>query len=647
MAATIEVNYFNSFWLKKVVKNGDTDPTWPGLPWNPSGYFEITGIPAGTGYSDGDNVTISSTTGIGLGMTVNIGTAGGEIRSIEISNVGFNYEDGDTITVSGGGGDGTFTLRTIPFPFGSGGAAGTPKTGDQNFYVEEARIKGGFNNTIVDLGVRAYAVNDNRDKLDRTHSLIFSGVYNTRTGFNETNVFSVSQAITKDADPINGSIQKLYTEDTNLIVFQENKVSKALINKSTIYSGEQGAEEALGIPKVLGQLVPYLGEYGISRNPESFAMYGYRKYFADKDRSAILRLSRDGITEISAYGMRDYFRDYLATIDDSYNRVVITKALVTTTGTTATFVVTSDCCNMEIGSELELDDGTNTITTNSIVTNVVKGVGICTITIDTAVVFTGAGYINANFVTYRRDKVIGAWDMHNQNYIVSMQTEPRNASTDSSTFNTLSFDETINGWTSFYSYKPVFIGSLKNKFYSFIDSNIYEHHYDNPPIYDTRCKFYGSTTPHEASITFIFNPSPSITKNFNTVAYEGANGWEVDYFRSDYEGIDPNIPYTTPFSYTGSNQYRDTTNAVRSYDEGRYAVNGITSYVGFNRKENKYVANLVSASTARPGEIIFGNQVSGIKGYLATVKLSTDDTTDPGGAKELFSVSSNYVLSSR
>jgi len=38
--------------------------------------------------------------------------------------------------------------------------------------------------------------------------------------------------------------------------------------------------------------------------------------------------------------------------------------------------------------------------------------------------------------------------------------------------------------------------------------------------------------------------------------------------------------------------------------------------------------------------------MSGVKGYFTTVKFKIDDTTDVGGAKELFSVSSNYVMSS-
>jgi hypothetical protein len=41
-----------------------------------------------------------------------------------------------------------------------------------------------------------------------------------------------------------------------------------------------------------------------------------------------------------------------------------------------------------------------------------------------------------------------------------------------------------------------------------------------------------------------------------------------------------------------------------------------------------------------------GSSVSGIKGHFANVTISTDTTTDPGGAKELFAVSSNYSESS-
>jgi len=85
--------------------------------------------------------------------------------------------------------------------------------------------------------------------------------------------------------------------------------------------------------------------------------------------------------------------------------------------------------------------------------------------------------------------------------------------------------------------------------------------------------------------------------------------------------------------------------SVLSYVDGRYISSGITYYSGFNRKENKYYANLINISTAQPGEVVFGQQVSGIKGRFATVKFSTDSSTDVGGNKELWAVGTkvNYI----
>ena len=520
--------------------------------------------------------------------------------------------------------------------------------GNGNFYLEESRIKGGFNNFQLSLGVRAYVVNTSLDATSRAHSLIYSGLLNTRTGFNETNVFSIYDPLVKDLDPLNGSIQKLYSEDTNLSIFQENKISKILINKNAIYSGAQGSVETGTEINVLGQDVPYLGEYGISRNPESFAIYGYRKYFADKDRAAILRLSRDGITEISGYGMKDYFRDTLATISDDYERQTVTTTIsLTTTGVTATVNVGSIInTTVELGADVEVTASGGAVT--SIGLTVIDIPTINSVTLSGTFNFGSAGdYTNITFVTYRRGRVLGSWDAHQSAYTISLQTKPRTISSADNTFDTLGYDEQIKGWTSFYSYKPVFMGSLKNNFYTFIDSNVYQH-YDES-VSDGRGKFYGATTPAESFVEFIFNPNPTVVKNFNTIAYEGNNGWEVDSYVSDFEGFDQ-VKNTGTF-----NQYQDTTNSIKSYVEGQYDSAGnvypatLTEPIfraGFDRKENHYVANLVNSSVARPGEIIFGNSVSGVKGYLITVKMSIDSSTDVGGAKQLFSASSNFVVSS-
>ena len=178
------------------------------------------------------------------------------------------------------------------------------------YHIEESRIKGEFNGKSVDFGVRAHLVDDEYAQRIRGNALIHSGIFNAKTKVNETNQFSIGENITKAVDIQNGSIQKLYAEDTNLIIFQENKVNRALIDKDAIFT-QEGQPLTTASKVVIGQIASFAGKYGISKNPESFAVYGGRKYFSDKNRGVILRLSQDGLTPISDAGMRSFFRDNL------------------------------------------------------------------------------------------------------------------------------------------------------------------------------------------------------------------------------------------------------------------------------------------------------------------------------------------------
>ena len=182
-----------------------------------------------------------------------------------------------------------------------------------DWYVEEARIRGGYNNVQTGLSPRAFLKSEQNSTEILSNSIIYSGVVNSRTGINQTNQFASGEDITRTVDPSKGSIQKLYAEDTNLIIFQERKVNKALIDKDAIYTQEgQPVQTASNV--VIGGIIAYAGEFGISQNPESFAVYGYRKYFTDKDKGSVMRLSQDGLTEISNYGMYDFFRDSFKTL---------------------------------------------------------------------------------------------------------------------------------------------------------------------------------------------------------------------------------------------------------------------------------------------------------------------------------------------
>jgi len=186
------------------------------------------------------------------------------------------------------------------------------KSEDSNkkWHIEESRIKGGFNNTNVDYGVRAFIVDENHANERRKNAIIFSGIYNSKTGVNNLNQFSIGANNTRAVDNGNGSIQKLHAEDTSLLIFQEDKVLQAPVDKDFIFTAE-GVPLSTTSQNFMGTFIPYAGKYGIGTVPESFAIKGNRKYFADNKRNAVLRLSRDGLTEISFYGMRDYFKDNL------------------------------------------------------------------------------------------------------------------------------------------------------------------------------------------------------------------------------------------------------------------------------------------------------------------------------------------------
>ena len=401
----------------------------------------------------------------------------------------------------------------------------------EDWYIEEARIRGGYNNTSVDFGIKAYLVEEETKQQHRFNSIIYSDIFNSRTGINRTNVFSVGQDITKSADPANGSIQKLYAEDTNLILLQEDKVSRALIDKDAIYSAE-GNAAITSSTQVVGQIVPYAGNYGISTNPESFAVYGYRKYFTDRKRNAVLRLSMDGLTEISSYGMQDFFRD-------------------------------------ELGS------------------------------------------LNAS------DDIIGGWDIHSKNYTVSIQQN--------GTYKTLTFDDSVNGWTSFLSFKPGFLFSLNTSLYSTHDGKIWQH-YTFEDNSTERGKFYGVS--NNSTVTFVFNANQSLIKNFKTINYEGGNDWEM---LSMQTSTDSALPITKAINIlTQASNLIDLQNQLLQNN--------------FKAKENKYFANLVNNTISQPGEVLWGQDASGIKGFFATVQMSVDNTL--GGKKELFAVSTNYVESS-
>jgi len=179
--------------------------------------------------------------------------------------------------------------------------------------IESNRIRDDFNAMKISNGVIA---NSTLDRLyaeeHRKNGLIYSGIYNSTNSVNNLNQFIAAEKITKDLNPTYGSIQKLFSRRISLIAFCEDRVVGITANKNALYNAD-GNPQIVASNAVLGDANPFVGDYGISKNPESFAKDSYRAYFTDKQRGAVLRLSMDGLTPISNAGMHDYFRDNLKT----------------------------------------------------------------------------------------------------------------------------------------------------------------------------------------------------------------------------------------------------------------------------------------------------------------------------------------------
>ena len=224
--------------------------------------------------------------------------------------------------------------------------------------VESNRVRDDFNQVTIDKGPKASTTLAGQYKEERRGTgLIYSGIYNSNSGINDLNQFIMAEPITKDLNPRFGSIQKLHSRDTDIVTCCEDKILKILANKDAVFNAD-GNVNLTATNRVLGQVIPFTGEYGISKNPESYAFQAFRSYFTDKARGVVLRLSRDGLTPISDHGMKDFFADNLRNAYDILGSYDDKKRL---------YNVTLKCVDdsTQSGSSGSGGSGTTVVTTNN------------------------------------------------------------------------------------------------------------------------------------------------------------------------------------------------------------------------------------------------------------------------------------------
>ena len=462
--------------------------------------------------------------------------------------------------------------------------------------VESNRIRDNFNLPFISNGVKvSTTLDEGLGEEHRKYGLTYSGIYNSNSSTNNLNQFIAAEKITKDINPIHGSIQKLHARDSDLVTLCEDKCLRILVQKDALFNAD-GDAQLLAREGVLGQTISFSGEFGISKNPESFASESYRVYFTDKQRGAVMRLSKDGLTPISMHGMKDWFKDNLklstkliGSHDDKKDEYNITLADRKTLGDeliqdpkiTDNTIWSVDGGNVADFSGIgALVTSPGTGSGNSFPQFYNPNVDLVDgktyqVTVKFSQISQGGevgGAIKAfiygppnaggvsNYRPYYDQNVTNGisvstfvFDQSQNNDIPTMRfsvelTEGDDyvktvrvefVSLKAVTVNpiTVSFREDVRGWVSFKSFVLENGVSMANDYYTMLGGRLYKHHIESVD----RNNFYG--IDYNSSINVILNDGPGSVKSFHTLNYEGSQS-KIDVFSTDtITGLSDAQPY--------------------------------------------------------------------------------------------------------
>ena len=180
--------------------------------------------------------------------------------------------------------------------------------------VESYTIRDSVKGEALALGNRVTTTSGREYKeAHRFADLTYSGLYNDESNVNRLNEFNLGLLNFKPLEDSFGSIQKLHARKTDILTLQEDKISYVLAGKDLL-TDAGGSGSLTSVPEVLGQQISRIEEFGISRNPESFAVFGADKFFTDEQRGAVIQLkggayNQESLTVISEASMRGWFRD--------------------------------------------------------------------------------------------------------------------------------------------------------------------------------------------------------------------------------------------------------------------------------------------------------------------------------------------------
>jgi len=423
---------------------------------------------------------------------------------------------------------------------------------------------------------RANAFIENNRQVDRIQSITYSEPFLTSTNYNGLSTFNPSLSPYKDLENSFGSIQVLATRGDDIICYQEDRVSRLLVNKSILYSGDGASSTITQSTNILSPPEYYGYDGGIGLNPEGFAKNDNVHYFPSIKKGKVCRLSVDGVTPISDYNVRTKIYDisnlYLTNMNSvriyggydrfndeyfvSYPSVPLGSLVINGEEFPQQFSgITESETEIYIDVSIEasasapkITFGSETRTFNNIIEEFSKwGKAFSTLSdlsevntlyvdLDEYTAQLQAEYLNSTatdivYLKYTDSILLSGEYSISDGRITLLKAQPSGVligllPASEIEYNTLSFSEKSNKWVSRWSFEPEFFAGVNFRFVSFKDGAMWIHNTNS-----SQGTFYGVFTPPSFSI--MANGEPTVVKTYRALEIQGNNAWNCSLIETN------------------------------------------------------------------------------------------------------------------
>jgi hypothetical protein len=149
---------------------------------------------------------------------------------------------------------------------------------------------------------RVHFFSENNNQTRRPASMFITQPYRPFMSFNGLSTIRAVNLQYRDYTSEYGLIQRLFKDGDVLFVVFESKTVRIGVGKRIIEAADGGTTLVLS-QDLLSDISVYAGEYGVGNAPEASAILDGKLYIQDFRRGTYMRLSQDGFTPVSDYGV--------------------------------------------------------------------------------------------------------------------------------------------------------------------------------------------------------------------------------------------------------------------------------------------------------------------------------------------------------